>query len=167
MGHAVHNTPGNTSPFEIRRVVGHPAAAQIQHVRPRGQHGGVVLREGSDGRVIDVLDLRSMMRVRDVASASLPLLGHCNVFARLTQQTIASITCVCSVICSLQRRCMECCVAFSDPRCSLLVTMYGTTHAHFVLVCWPLLWGLHQMGHSFATFGTCALVRMRMLNSQG
>ena len=34
--------------------------------------------------------------------------------------------------------------------------MYGTTHAHLVHMCWPLLWALHQMGHSFATFGTYA-----------
>ena len=38
-----------------------------------------------------------------------------------------------------------------------------------VSMCWPLLWGLHQMGHNIATFG--ALVGslkgiMRMLNSQ-
>ena len=47
-----------------------------------------------------------------------------------------------------------CCVATSDPRCFLPVTMYGTTHAHLVHMCWPLLWGLRQMGRSFATFGT-------------
>ena len=35
-----------------------------------------------------------------------------------------------------------CCVATSDPRCFLPVTMYGTTHAHLVHMCWPLLWGL-------------------------
>ena len=50
--------------------------------------------------------------------------------------------------------------------------MYGTTHAHLVHMCWPLLWGLRQMGRSFATFGTYALVGslrwiMRVLNSQG
>ena len=52
------------------------------------------------------------------------------------------------------------------------MTMYGTTHAHLVHMCWPLSWALHQMGHSFATFGTYALVGslrwiMRVLNSQG
>ena len=52
------------------------------------------------------------------------------------------------------------------------MTMYGTTHAHLVHMCWPLLWGLRQMGRSFATFGTYALVGslrwiMRVLNSQG
>ena len=82
-----------------------------------------------------------------------------------------SLTCMCSVIFSLQRRCMECCVAFSDPS-FLLVTMYGATHIHLVLMCGPLSWGLHQMGHSSATFGTCTLVGslkwiMRVLNSQG
>ena len=38
------------------------------------------------------------------------------------------------------------------------VTVYCTTHAHLVHMCWPLSWALHQMGHSFATFGTYALV---------
>ena len=51
-----------------------------------------------------------------------------------------------------------CCVATSDPIRFLPVTMYGTTHTHLVHMCWPLLWGLHQMGCSFATFGTYALV---------
>ena len=32
--------------------------------------------------------------------------------------------------------------------------MYGTTHTHLVHMCWPLLWGLRQMGRNFATFGT-------------
>ena len=69
----------------------------------------------------------------------------------------------------LQRRCTGCWVAFADPRCFLSVTASGTTHAH---MCWPLLWGLHQMGHSFATFGAYAPVGsvkwiMRALNSQG
>ena len=36
---------------------------------------------------------------------------------------------------------------FFRPKRFLLVTMYGTTHAHLVHMCWPLLWGLHQMGH--------------------
>ena len=62
--------------------------------------------------------------------------------------------------------------SFPDPRCFLLVTVYGTTHAHLVHICWPLLWGLHQMGRNFATFGTYALLGsfkwiMRVLNSQG
>ena len=48
--------------------------------------------------------------------------------------------------------------------------MYGTTHAHLVHMCWPLLRGLRQMGRSFATFGTYTLVGslqwiMRVLNS--
>ena len=52
------------------------------------------------------------------------------------------------------------------------MTMYGTTHAHLVHMCWPLLWGLRQMGRSFATFGTYARVGslrwiMRVLNSHG
>ena len=38
-----------------------------------------------------------------------------------------SITYVCSVIFSLQRRCMVCYVAISDPRCFLPVTAYSTT----------------------------------------
>ena len=49
---------------------------------------------------------------------------------------------VCSVIFSLQRRCTGCRVPFSDPRCFLPVAVYGTTHAHLVRMCWPLLWGL-------------------------
>ena len=54
----------------------------------------------------------------------------------------------------------------------LPVTVYGTTHAHLVHMCWPLLWGLHQMGCSFATCGTYTLVGsikwiMRVLNSEG
>ena len=51
-----------------------------------------------------------------------------------------------------------CCVAISDPKCFLPLTVYGTTHAHLVHMCWPLSWALHQMGHKFATFGTYALV---------
>ena len=52
------------------------------------------------------------------------------------------------------------------------MTVYGTTHAHLVHMCWPLLWALHQMGHSFITLGTYALVGslqwiMRALNPQG
>ena len=43
---------------------------------------------------------------------------------------------------SLQRRCSGCRVPFSDPRCFLPVTVYGTTHPHLVHMCWPLLWGL-------------------------
>ena len=49
-------------------------------------------------------------------------------------------------------------VLFQTPDVFLPGTMSGTAHAHFVLRCWPLLWGLHQMGHSFATFGKCAPV---------
>ena len=83
-----------------------------------------------------------------------------------------SVTCVYSVIFCLQRRCTGDCVPFSDPRCFLPVTMCGTTHAHLVHMCWPLLWGLHQMGRNFATFATYALVGplkwiMRVLNSSG
>ena len=37
-----------------------------------------------------------------------------------------------------------CCVA-TRPK----MTMYGTTHAHLVHMCWPLLLGLRQMGRSF------------------
>ena len=42
--------------------------------------------------------------------------------------------------------------------------------SHLVHMCWPLLWGLHQMGCCFATFCTYALVGslkwiMRALNS--
>ena len=80
--------------------------------------------------------------------------------------------CVYSVIFSLRRRCTGCCVPFSDPRSFLPLTVYGTTHAHLVHMCWPLLWGIHQMGHNFAACGTYALVWslkwiMRVLNSQG
>ena len=49
-----------------------------------------------------------------------------------------------------------CC--YFRPKMFLPVTVYGTTHAHLVHMCWPLSWALHQMGHSFATFGTYALV---------
>ena len=49
------------------------------------------------------------------------------------------------------------CVPFSDARCFLPVTVYGTYHAHLVHMCWPLLWGLYQMGCISATFGTHAL----------
>ena len=45
-----------------------------------------------------------------------------------------SSTCVCSVIFSLQVV-WVCCVATSDPRCFLPVTMCGTTHAHLVHMC--------------------------------
>ena len=39
------------------------------------------------------------------------------------------------------------------------VTVDGTTHAHLVRMCWPLLWGLHQkMRCSSATCGAYALV---------
>ena len=61
------------------------------------------------------------------------------------------------MIFSLQRRCTGCRVPFSDPRCFLLVTVYGTSHAHLVHMCWPLLWGLHQMGNNFATCSTYTL----------
>ena len=61
---------------------------------------------------------------------------------------------------------------FSDARCFLPVTLYGTTHAHLMHMCWPRFWGFYQMGRSSATFGTYALVGslkwiMRVLNSQG
>ena len=36
-----------------------------------------------------------------------------------------------------------CCVATSDPRCSLPVTMYSTTHAHLVHMC-PHRWRVPQ-----------------------
>ena len=72
-----------------------------------------------------------------------------------------SVTCVNSVIFSLQRRCTGCRLAFSDPRCFLPVAVYGITHAHVVRMCWPLLWGIHQMGRTFATFGTHALLGSR------
>ena len=82
---------------------------------------------------------------------------------------LLQISRVYSVIFSLQRRCTGCGVPFADPRCFLPVTVHGATHAH---LCWPLLWGLHQMGYSFATFGTYARAGalkwiMRVLNSQG
>ena len=72
---------------------------------------------------------------------------------------ILSPTAVYRVLCPFFRPKM-----FSPP-----VTVYGTTHAHLVHMYWPLLWGLHQMGRSFATFGTYALVGslqwiMRVLN---
>ena len=63
-----------------------------------------------------------------------------------------------------------CC--YFRPKIFSPVTMYGTTHTHLVHMCWPLSWALHQMGHSFATFGRYALVGslrwiMRAPNSQG
>ena len=81
-----------------------------------------------------------------------------------------SVTCVYSVISSLQRWCTRCRVPFSDAGCCLPVTVYHS-HAHLVHMCWQLLWGLHQMGRRCATFGTYALVGslkwiMRVLNSQ-
>ena len=59
-----------------------------------------------------------------------------------SQWRSTAVTCVYSVISSLQRGCTGCRVPFSDPRCFLPVTVYGTTHAHLVHMCWPLLWGL-------------------------
>ena len=96
---------------------------------------------------------------------------HTHVLALLCHY-LKSITCVYSVIFSFQRRCTGCHVPFSDPRCFLPVTVYGTTHAHLVHMCWPLLWGLHQMGRSFATFSTYTLVEslkwiMTVINTQG
>ena len=96
---------------------------------------------------------------------------HTHALALLSHY-FKSVTCVCSVIFSLQRPCTGCHVPFSDPRCFLPVTVYGITHAHLVHMCWPLLWGLRQMGCNFATFATYALVGslqwiMRVLNSQG
>ena len=66
---------------------------------------------------------------------------HTHVLALLSHY-FESVTCVYPVIFSLQRRCTGCRVPFSDPRCFLPVTVYGTTHAHLVHMCWPLLWGL-------------------------
>ena len=96
---------------------------------------------------------------------------HTHVLALLSHD-FKSVTDVYSVIFSLQRWCTGCCVAVSDPRCLLPVTVYGTTHAHLVHMCWLLLWGLHQMGRSSATCGAYSLVGslkwiMRVLNSQG
>ena len=96
---------------------------------------------------------------------------HTHVLALLSHY-FESVTCVYSVIFSLQRRCTGCRVLFSDPRCFLLGTVYGATHTHLAHMCWPLLWGLHHMGCSSATLATYALVGslkwiMRVLNSQG
>ena len=44
---------------------------------------------------------------------------------------------------------MECCVAFSDPRCFHPATMYGTTHAHTERSC---------VGHCFGVFTKWAAV---------
>ena len=30
-----------------------------------------------------------------------------------------------------------------------VVVVYGTTYVQLVHMCWPLLWGLHQIGRSF------------------
>jgi hypothetical protein len=96
---------------------------------------------------------------------------HTHVLALLSH-FFKSVTGVYSTIFSLQRWCTGCHVPFSDPRCFLPMPVHGTTHAHLVHMCWPLLWGLHQMGRSFATFGPDSLVGspkwiMRVLNSQG
>ena len=69
----------------------------------------------------------------------LALLSHC----------FESVTCVYSVILHLQRRCAGCRVPFSDSRCFLPVTVYGTTYTHLVHMCWPLFWGLYQNGRQF------------------
>ena len=66
---------------------------------------------------------------------------HTHVPALLSHY-FESVACVYSVIFSLPRRCTGGRVPFSDPRCFLPVTMYCTTHAHLVHMCWPLLWGL-------------------------
>ena len=63
---------------------------------------------------------------------------HTHVLALLSHY-FESVTCVYSVIFSLQRRCTGCRVRCSDPRCFLPVTVYGTNHAHLVHMCWPLL----------------------------
>ena len=44
-----------------------------------------------------------------------------------------------------------CCVATSDPRCFLPVTMYGTTHAHLVHMCWPFTKWATVLPHSVHT----------------
>ena len=44
------------------------------------------------------------------------------------------------------------CVATSDPRCFPPVTMYGTTDAHLVHMCWPLSWALYRSFGSSITF---------------
>ena len=87
-----------------------------------------------------------------------PSVAHTFLHCFPISSNFKSVTCAYSVIFSLQRRCAGCCVPFSDPRCFLPVTVYGTTHAHLLRMSWPLLWGLHQMGCSFATCGTYALV---------
>ena len=61
----------------------------------------------------------------------------------LLSHSFKSVACVYSVILSLQRRCTRCRVPFSDPRCFLPGTVYGTTHAHLVHMYWPLLWSLY------------------------
>ena len=48
-----------------------------------------------------------------------------------------SVSCVYSVMFSLQRRCTGCHVPFSDPRCFLPVTVCDTTSALLVHMCWP------------------------------
>ena len=67
-------------------------------------------------------------------------------------------TSLCSVIFSLQIRCTGVLCCYFGPKMFLPVTVYGTTHPHLVHMYWPLSWALHQMGHSFATFGTYILV---------
>ena len=58
---------------------------------------------------------------------------HTHVLALLSHY-FESVACVYSVIFSPQRRCTGCRVFFSDPRCFVPVTVYGTTHAHLVHV---------------------------------
>ena len=95
---------------------------------------------------------------------------HTHVLALLSHY-FKSVTCVYSVVFSLQRRCTGCHVPFSDPRCFVPVTMVPVAHTWCTCVG-QLLWVVHQMGCNSATFGTYALVQslkwiMRVLNSQG
>ena len=71
------------------------------------------------------------------ALGCVPHVSHTQVLVLLSHH-FKSVTCVYSVIFSLLRRCTRCRVPLSDPRCFLPVTVYGTTHARLVHMCWPL-----------------------------
>ena len=96
---------------------------------------------------------------------------HTNVPA-LFPHYFKPVTCVYSVIFSLQRGIQGVGSLLETQDVFPPGTDNGTNDAHLVHMCWPVLWGLHQLGYSFATCVTYALMGshkwiMRVLNSQG
>ena len=69
-----------------------------------------------------------------------PHLSHTHVLALLCRY-FESLACVYFVIFSLQRWCTGCGIPFQDV--FLPGTVYRTTHAHLLHMCWPLLWNLY------------------------